>query len=45
MSREPDGMTRLTAFRAGRVTLDFNVNVHRGLEALTGIEPTRFCRA
>ena len=44
VSREPDGMTRLTAFRAGRVTLDFKVNVHRGLEALTGIEPTRFCR-
>jgi hypothetical protein len=40
-----DGMTRVTAFRAGVVDLDFKVNVHRGLEVLTGIEPTRFCRA
>jgi hypothetical protein len=36
-------MTRLDAFRAGAVDLDFKVNVHRGLEALTGLEPTRFC--
>jgi len=40
-----DGMTRVTAFRKGVVDLDFKVNVHRGLEVLTGIEPTRFCRA
>lgn len=40
-----DGMTWLTAPRAGRVTLGFRVNVHRGLEALTGREPARFCRA
>jgi hypothetical protein len=39
-----DGMTRLYVFRAGLVDLDFKVNVHRGLEALTGLEPTRFCR-
>jgi hypothetical protein len=44
VSRAPDGMTRLTAFRPGLVDLDFKVNVHRGLEALTGFEPTRFCR-
>jgi hypothetical protein len=39
-----DGMTRLYAFRAGLVDLDFKVNVHRGLETLTGLKPTRFCR-
>ncbi|TMK33513.1 MAG: hypothetical protein E6G32_02675 [Actinobacteria bacterium] len=44
VSRAPDGMTRLTAFRPGRVDVEFNVNVHRGLEALTGTEPARFCR-
>ena len=44
VSRAPDGMTRLTAFHAGRIDLEFKVNVHRGLEALTGFEPTRFCR-
>jgi hypothetical protein len=37
-------MTRLTAFGPGRVDLEFKVNVHRGLEALTGLEPARFCR-
>jgi hypothetical protein len=40
-----DGMTRVTAFRAGLVDLDFKLNVHRSLEVLTGLEPTRFCRA
>ena len=45
VSRAPDGMTRLTVPRAGRVDLSFNVNVHRGLEALTGLEPARFCRS
>ena len=40
-----DGMTRVSAFHAGLVDLDFKVNVHRGLEVLTGLEPTRFCRA
>jgi hypothetical protein len=40
----PDGLTRLYAFRAGIVDLDFKVNVHRGLETLTGLEPSRFCR-
>ena len=44
VSRDPDGMTRLTVSRAGRIDLDFNVNVHRGLETLTGLEPSRFCR-
>jgi hypothetical protein len=44
VSRSPDGMTRLTVSRAGRVDLDFNVNVHRGLATLTGLEPSRFCR-
>ena len=39
-----DGMTSLYAFRAGVVDLDFKVNVHRGLEMLTGLKPTRFCR-
>jgi hypothetical protein len=43
VSEAPDGMTRLTAFRAGNVILEFDVNVHRGLEALTGTEPVRFC--
>jgi hypothetical protein len=42
-SRAADGMTRLTAFRAGLVDLDFKMNVHRGLETLTGLEPRRFC--
>jgi hypothetical protein len=40
-----DGMTRVTAFRAGLVDLDFKLNMHRSLEVLTGLEPTRFCRA
>lgn len=40
-----DGMTRLTAFRAGIVDLDFKANVHRGVEVLTGRKPSRFCRA
>jgi len=44
VSRNPDGMTRVTVSRGGRVDLDFNVNVHRGLETLTGLEPARFCR-
>jgi hypothetical protein len=43
VSKAPDGMTRLSAFRAGRIELEFEVNVHRGLEALTGTTPTRFC--
>ena len=43
VAKAPDGMTSLTAFRPGRVALDFKVNVHRGLEALTGLEPARFC--
>jgi hypothetical protein len=38
-------MTHVSAFHAGLVDLDFKVNVHRGLEVLTGLEPTRFCRA
>jgi len=38
-----DGMTGLYAFRRGRVDLDFKLNVGRGLEALTGREPSRFC--
>jgi hypothetical protein len=41
----PDGMTRVYAFRAGVVDLDFKVNVHRGIEALTGLTPARFCRS
>jgi hypothetical protein len=45
VSRELDGMTRLTVSRPGRIDLDFNVNVHRGLETLTGLEPARFCRS
>jgi hypothetical protein len=44
VSRSPDGMTRLTTSRPGRVDLNFNVNIHRGLETLTGLEPSRFCR-
>jgi hypothetical protein len=45
VSRAPDGMTRLTVGRAGGIELNFNVNVHRGLETLTGLEPARFCRS
>jgi hypothetical protein len=45
VARTEDGMTRLTAFRAGLIDLDFKVNVHRGLEVLSGLEPARFCRA
>jgi hypothetical protein len=44
VSRAPDGMTRLAAFLPGPIDLQFKVNVHRSLEALTGLEPTRFCR-
>jgi hypothetical protein len=44
VARSRNGMTVLTTDRAGNVDLDFKVNVHRGLEALTGIEPSRFCR-
>jgi hypothetical protein len=44
VSREPDGMTRLTVFHPGPVDLAFTVNVHRSLEALTGFEPERFCQ-
>jgi hypothetical protein len=40
----PNGMTSLTAFRPGRIDLDFKVNVHRSVEVLTGLQPTRFCR-
>jgi hypothetical protein len=40
-----DGMTRLDAFHEGLVDLQFKVNVHRGLETLAGLAPTRFCRA
>jgi hypothetical protein len=39
----PDGMTRVTAFRPGRIDLDFDVNFHRGAEVVTGLEPERFC--
>ena len=35
---------QVTAFRAGTIDLDFALNVHRGLEALTGLEPKQFCR-
>jgi hypothetical protein len=42
-SHAPDGMTDVTAFAPGRIELAFKVNVHRGLEALTGLEPSRFC--
>jgi hypothetical protein len=38
-----DGMIRLTAFEAGRIDLEFDVSVHRGLEVLTGSEPSRVC--
>jgi hypothetical protein len=43
VSKEPDGMTRLTAFRQGTINLAFNVNIHRSLEALTGLEPRESC--
>jgi hypothetical protein len=39
-----DGMTRIYAFRDGIVDLDFKLNVHRGLETVTGLAPSRFCR-
>jgi hypothetical protein len=38
-----DGMIRLTAFKAGRIDLNFNVSVHRSFEVLTGSEPSRVC--
>jgi hypothetical protein len=44
VSKAPNGMTHLTAFQPGFVLLDFKVNVHRSLEALTGLEPARFCQ-
>jgi hypothetical protein len=37
-------MTQLTTFQPGFVLLDFKVNVRRSLEALTGLEPARFCQ-
>jgi hypothetical protein len=40
----PDGMTRVYAYRPGIVDLDFKVNIHRGIEALTGLAPAQFCR-
>jgi hypothetical protein len=40
-----DGMVGLTAHRAGLVDLDFRMNVRRGLETLTGLEPKRACGA
>jgi hypothetical protein len=43
-SHAADGMTDVTAFAPGDVELAFKVNVHRGFEALTGQEPSRFCR-
>ena len=43
VSKEPDAMTRLTAFRRGTINLSFNVNVHRSLEALTGFTPRESC--
>jgi hypothetical protein len=44
VSRASDGMTQLFVRRAGPVDLDFKVNVHRGFEALTGLEPDHYCR-
>jgi hypothetical protein len=44
VSKAPNGMTHLTTFQPGFVLLDFKVNVHRSLEALTGLEPARFCQ-
>jgi hypothetical protein len=44
VSKAPNGMTRLTTFQPGVVLLDFKVNVSRSLQALTGLEPARFCQ-
>ena len=44
VAEREDGMIQLTTFRAGAVNLDFKLNVHRGLEVLTGLQPSRFCR-
>jgi hypothetical protein len=40
----PDHMIRLVERRAGVEKLDFKINVHRGVEVLTGNTPSRFCR-
>jgi hypothetical protein len=44
VSKAQNGMTQLTTFQPGFVLLDFKVNVRRSLEALTGLEPARFCQ-
>jgi hypothetical protein len=44
VAHAPDGMTQLYAKRSGTVVLQFAMNVNRGLEALTGREPARYCR-
>jgi hypothetical protein len=43
VSRARDGMTLLTARRAGLVQLSFALDVRRGLQALAGKAPTREC--
>jgi len=45
VARTLNGMTSLTAFRPGLIDLDFKVNLHRSVEVLTGLQPTRFCHA
>ncbi len=43
ISKEPDGMVRLTVLHAGLVDLTFSPNVSRGLETLAGVTPKRRC--
>jgi hypothetical protein len=45
VSKAPDGAIRLLAFKPGTIVLAFRVSVHRSLEALTGLEPARFCHS
>ena len=41
--RGPDGTVRLSAPHAGLVALRVSVNVARGFETLTGLNPKRSC--
>jgi len=43
VSREPDGMVRLTAARAGLIDLSMSPSLTRGLATLAGVDGSRRC--
>jgi hypothetical protein len=45
VSRGRDGFVRLTVPRPGLIDLSFRVSVGRGVQALTGLGPRRYCGA